>query len=508
MTKIVLTTDHTLLSEFRNIPLGNFLSCVPVERVPESVFNFIAPLVPANPDGSCKYAPYGLRKAEAGLLRDFKREDVVVAHPNHVNKFIDRDTEIVGVYTMDALGLGPVSMMFSPGKLTPYTKHKFLQLIKSLKRGPDLKYKLVIGGQATWQLEYQPQYIDELKIDHLVTGQADLEIGRIFNEIISGTNQRNIKIYNTPSLDQVPTIVNPSMNGIVECMRGCGRGCHFCEPTMRKSVYVPFENLRKEIEVNLKANRHRVWMHTDDIFMYKFYDKNLDSNQEAILELLEFVMGIPGVSGCNPTHGSISPAAAHPDLIEKMTKILRGGPQNWLGIQQGLETGSPELMKKYMPLKVKPLDVEDWPEIVLDSLSVFNKNYWFPAYTLIVGLPQETEEDVWQTVDLLHRMEQQPNAHFSAATLSFTPIGVLKGKEAFDMDNMLDEAKFNLIYNTWKHEIKEFNNSMWMLMKNNVAIKTALYLIGKIGSGMVLKEIEKYGKYRGFKIRKPEAIPV
>ena len=61
--------------------------------------------------------PYGLRKVEASLLRDgYSREDVVVAHPDHVDKFIGPETQVVGTYEMDPLGMGPVTMTFTYGR--------------------------------------------------------------------------------------------------------------------------------------------------------------------------------------------------------------------------------------------------------------------------------------------------------------------------------------------------------------------------------------------------------
>ena len=80
------------------------------------LFDFICNYIP-HTNGVAKYAPYGLRKLEAGLLRDgFSRKDVVVAHPNHIEKFIGPETQVVGTYEMDPLGMGPVTMTFTYGR--------------------------------------------------------------------------------------------------------------------------------------------------------------------------------------------------------------------------------------------------------------------------------------------------------------------------------------------------------------------------------------------------------
>ena len=113
--KIVLTADRTLMSPYRGISLATFFGCAPAidpnrdknsfwykilknQVTPKVLFDFICNWSP-DINGVAKYAPYGLRKVEAGLLRDgYARKDVVVAHPNHTEKFIGPETEVVGTY--------------------------------------------------------------------------------------------------------------------------------------------------------------------------------------------------------------------------------------------------------------------------------------------------------------------------------------------------------------------------------------------------------------------------
>ena len=59
----------------------------------------------------------------------------------------------------------------------------------------------------------------------------------------------------------------------------------------------------------------------------------------------------------------------------------------------GLETGSVRLAKQIMPSKGVPFPIEEWPSVVVRGLEVLNANNWFPAMTLIVGNPGETDED-------------------------------------------------------------------------------------------------------------------
>ena len=116
--KVVLTADRTLMSPYRGISLASFFGCAPAldpnrshdsiwykilgnQVTPKLLFDFICNPI-ANSNGLADYAPYGLRKVEAALLRDgYAKEDVVVAHPDHIDKFIGPQTEFVGTYEMD-----------------------------------------------------------------------------------------------------------------------------------------------------------------------------------------------------------------------------------------------------------------------------------------------------------------------------------------------------------------------------------------------------------------------
>lgn len=515
MVSVILTADQTLMSEYRHIPLLPFFSCAPAERVPEPIFNFLAPYVP-NENGIAKYAPYGLRKVEAALLKRYNRKDVVVAHPLYIHRFINSDTKIIAINTMDPFGMGPVSMMFTyGGRLTPYTKKRFYELvnrINSIRRNKGYKFKIVIGGSGAWQFNYVDNDTwNALGIDHVIIGETEHIISDLFKEIEENEMPKLMNIKTWPSIDEIPTIVGASTHGLVEVMRGCGRGCSFCEPNLRYGRSMPFEKINEEIAVNVKSGQNSIWVHSEDIFLYKVEKRStLEPNREAIIDLFNNIMNQPGVMHSNPTHGTIAPAVYDPDMIAKLSEILRAGPDNWIGIQPGLETGSIELARKIMPLKAKPLSVNEWPEIVIKGTEIFNKNYWFPAYTLVMGLPGETEDDVWDTVYLIDRMEKEiPNrigkekTHFTVTPLSFVPLGALKSKGFYDIDSMLSEAHVNLIYRCWRHTVLEIDKTLYRVSKLNPFLKFIITTLGISGSRTILWYIKRWAEHKGYRIKQP-----
>ena len=79
------------------------------------------------------------------------------------------------------------------------------------------------------------------------------------------------------------------MHGMIEVMRGCGRGCKFCDVTLRPLRYYPVEKVVKEIMINMKyGGLNNAWVHSDDIFVYGLNPrttKNMQPNREALEEL-------------------------------------------------------------------------------------------------------------------------------------------------------------------------------------------------------------------------------
>ncbi|GIU70740.1 MAG: radical SAM protein [Candidatus Nitrosocaldaceae archaeon] len=506
--RVILTNDRTLTSEYRSVPLFDFMSCAPSERVPDFVFRFLAPDVPMN-NGILSKAPYGLRKIEAGLLRSYKRDEVAVIHPDYLERYIDMDTRIVGIYAMDPLGLAPVSMMFTGGQVvfTPINQKYFVELalkLKEMRLKHGYKFKVVVGGPGAWQFEFRHRQQEELMVDHAVIGEADHIADELFREIESKDMPPRIRVARQPRVDEIPEIVNASIHGVVEVMRGCGRNCEFCEPNLRIAKYFPYDKVTREVAINVKAGTHKVWVHSDDIFLYGLEDKrSFMPNKDAILGLFDAIMNVKGVVRSQPTHGTVSAAVADPDMIRELSTIIRASDSNIIGIQPGMETGSGNLIKKYMPYKAKPFAPEEWPDVIFHGTRILNENYWFPAYTLILGLPGETEEDNWDTVRLIDRLEKElperigNKAHFTATPLTFVPIGVLKGDEFFNAAN-ISESHYAIIYRTWRHTIYELYNAPPRVINLNPFLKPFMMRFFKWGANLILKVIEDWGRKLGY----------
>ncbi len=543
MAKCVLLSDETLIYDYRDFPLLDFLPCAPAYSMPNGVYEFLKGRVsPPIDGGRLKYAPYGLRKLEAALLRRYSVADVAVAHPDYMMDYIKDDTEVIAVYTMDPFGLGPTTMSYyalfesnnEGHELNAFVRQDWEALINRVNRAREgRKAKLVVGGPGVWEYMLMPEEIDRQKIDYLFQGETDDIVPELFEQISSDSidgnmfshsyitydesfhrimkedpkflsRGRGLKTF--PSLDTIPDIVNPSVKGLTESMRGCGIGCDFCEVTLRELRYYPVEKVVNEIKVNVeKGGISQAWLHSDEIFAYRHLPRYVP-NEDALVELFTAIMAIKGVKTTNPTHGRISIPAAYPELMGRLSKVMRAGPNNYIGIQVGLETGSDRLALRHMPAKTLPLSIGkdgSWQEIVWKGVHSMNRYYWRPAFTVQVGQIEETDEDNWDTVALINRLSNSVcdgrPFEFTVTPLLNVPLGRIKSKH---IDAKLSNSMLAVYYASYRHLAKMAIRDAWRDSTGNPIVRMGT--AGLIGTGgyLMYKAVEKIAVKNGVDIEK------
>jgi radical SAM superfamily enzyme YgiQ (UPF0313 family) len=139
--------------------------------------------------------------------------------------------------------------------------------------------------------------------------------------------------------------------------------------------------------------------------------------------------------------------ASKPKLFSKIAELIVQ-KQPWWGVEVGIETGSPEIAKKTMPAKAQPFKAEDWPEVVRTGMGLMHDNKLVPACTLIVGLPNEKEEDVIKTMELVDDLKDFRSL---IVPLFFVPLGRLKSKDWFRRAEMSDLHR-QLLFQCAEHD--------------------------------------------------------
>ncbi|MEM3737235.1 MAG: radical SAM protein [Candidatus Bathyarchaeia archaeon] len=449
--KIVLTAGRTLMSEYHNAVFLGFSACCPRGFMPDEIFfTYLCPSVKVNEDGSVDYAQLGTRKIEAALINyGFKPEDIIVAHPDHLDKVIGPNTKVIGLTEHDPLGLGPPTSTFI-GVVggVPYNAYKFRELLNH----PAIKeyrsrLKIILGGGGAWQFKDEAVR-RELGIDTVVIGEGEKVVGPLFEKAIRGEELPGLIRGEVVPTEEIPTIRKATICGIVEVARGCGRGCDFCIPDMLRYRVIPIGQILNEVDVNLRWGRQPL-LHAEDILRYGA--KGLNVNREAVIRLFKDVRSYPGVNKVSISHFCLSSVASAPDVVEEIERILDlGNPEGqlWLSGQTGIETGSPRLVRKHMRGKAKPFEPEEYPDTVVKAFEILSQHHWIPCSTVLIGLPGETDEDAEATIKLVHRLRD-----FKSLIVPMFAVSSENPSESFIADK-LTEMQGEVFLSCWEHDLR------------------------------------------------------
>jgi radical SAM superfamily enzyme YgiQ (UPF0313 family) len=467
-TKIVLTSSATEMSDYHNSPFIAFVAGFAKGPAPLWFLRrYLYPPVESNSDGRAKYAPYGLRKVEALLLENgFSESDIAVVHPSNLSDFVGPNTKVVGISSMDPTGMGYVSKTYSSlvGGGEPMNAVEFEALVKhsSIQR---YNPKIIVGGYGSWQLE-RKKVAEKYGIDHILIGGDAETIIDVFDKAVNREPLPRVVHSKNGSIDQeMPLIKHAAIHGGIEISKGCGRNCQFCTPTMQIKCDVPLDKIMKEVEVTVREGASRVTLITEDLFLYGAKDKSFIPDKNAVLSLVKSVADYPGVKAIQPSHMSLAPVVRDPSMIQDVAEILiehswySHGDKPIVTSETGIETGSVRLMKKYMAGKALPFKPEQWKEVVTQAFGILNDNSWCPLATLIVGLPDEKEEDV---VDTLELMDDLKGYDAFYVPLFFVPLEncLLMNKRGAELDS-LSKTRWEFLIRCWQYNIRIWRDTFF-----------------------------------------------
>ncbi len=417
------------------------------------------------PDGQAKYVPNGLRVVEALLLRDFRAEDIAVCYPSELGCFVGEDTRVVGVHAHNPMGITFAADVYAQ-LAGPRTECVNAKEFREMMSHPALArhrghLRVIAGGPGTWQIK-QTRAQRALGIDCLVEGEAEDLVLPLFHAAIEGEPLPvTIEGHSPKNIDGIPPTKGRSTLGVVEITRGCGRGCQFCSIAGRRGHSVPLEQVLENVRTNAAAGANNVLLTTEDMFLYQQGPK-FATNVDALGRLFEAVTSVPGVDYLSLSHATMAPIVANPTAIERLSPIgvgraYRHHPQSthpekrYQSLFIGLETGSVRLFKQFMKGKGYPFRPEQWPDVVLKGMEILNRWNWFPFCTFIIGLPGETDEDMKQTLDLLHALN---SAKWCVVPTLFTPLEEtrLGNREAAKLPR-LTELQWEFFFTCWRHDL-------------------------------------------------------
>jgi len=471
---IVLTASRAEANEFDDNPFAAFICTFPKKLSGLALREHLENLI-SNKDGTAQRTIYGLRKVESLISKEFGQENVVVAHYDQLHKFIGKNTKIVGISSMDPMGLAYVSTTYNSligfgGEALNASEFEKLITHPSIQQ---YKPKIIVGGAGSWQIN-EAGTQKKWGIDVLFQGEGEEDLVGVFKKMMNNEPVPSYFVAEKPNRKKIPLITHAACYGMVEITRGCGRGCQFCSPTNRTKYSFPLEYIMKEVKININEGTSTIFAVTEDIFLYKS-KPGFIPNREAIVKLYKSIASYPGVEHILLSHASLAPVIYDQKLLEELSPILlektrwtpelnKSYPKRFVSVEVGIETGSVRLMKKYMKGKALPYSVDKWPELVLQGVGIMNDHDWWPLCTIMTGQPDETEDDVRATLDLIDDLRNH-NAKMFYTPVLFIPLkeAVLGNYRRTNLKN-LSELQWEVIARSWKNNIDFWSpDRRWLL---------------------------------------------
>ncbi len=481
--RIVLTAPLTEIIDHAGYFIQMSMASLPMWL--EGILNRKYPTwrnVEYNEDGSAKYMPAGVRVLEASLLRHYPASDIACCYPADLDKFIGPDTRVVAVSTHNPLGVtfaaGVYTSIFGSSK-QPINSHYSMELFSAIKANPNREhFKVIVGGSGGWQIT-QTNSWDTLSVDCVVEGRSEsADVLKLFDKAIAGEDlPKQVDVVHPKDRNEILFPDKRTTFGVVEMTTGCGRRCQFCVPDLNPQIDMPKDKMMAAVRANVRDGNKQISLATEDMFIWGQVHTNTPfyfPNREALVDLYRSVCETPGVEQHVLSHSTIAPALVDPIMIEQITEVcidkspihlpyLSTHPKfKALVPLVGLETGSVRIAKQIMPSKGVPFSIEDWPSVLVRGLEVMNKNNWFPAMTLIIGNPGETDEDVKDTIDLIYEVERRGLFAFFIPSI-FTPLHDtrMESKKGVSETRELTPLQWQLMMKCWKMNLRPGQASWW-----------------------------------------------
>jgi radical SAM superfamily enzyme YgiQ (UPF0313 family) len=483
---IILTADETMMSRYRGGIFTGFAMCAPSGILPDWVFfHAFGPPVPRK-GGRAVYADCGIRSIEAALLRSgFTENEVAVVHPRDLSRAVGRDTRIVSVSGHDFLGINPPTSTFTDFVRSgpPYNRMKFLELMHHPVMS---RVTTVAGGKSAWQLA-SPYLMERLGLDHVHLGEGERTVPRAFTAILAGEEVPPIITGEEVPVGEIPPLVHPTIHGLVECSRGCGRGCAFCTPTLHSLRHKPADQIIRDVAVNARGGNRSILLHAEDMLCYG--GRPLHPEPERLLGLVRKTGAMEGVANIGFSHIALASAYHNPGMVRELSEYLDTLPDEpYIGVQTGIETGSPRLIARHMRGKPAPASPEEWPEIVVQALGLLHDLNWVVAGTLVAGLPGETEDDVQASLELMDRIRGLRVLVVPLNFVSMDPAR-LSDHDSFTAEKMTP-AHWQLFGACIEHDVRIGRDLSDLMVGGNVITR----ILGTFALRYIMRGGERYAR--------------
>jgi radical SAM superfamily enzyme YgiQ (UPF0313 family) len=280
--------------------------------------------------------------------------------------------------------------------------------IKKIK--PDVK--IVVGGV---HVSIDPEFVQRNEnYDYIIAGEGEVSFIKLIQAREKGEEFPRFCWGERPNLDDLPfidrelypydTVVNlPNYEGVFKppmvtalCSRGCMYNCSFCAP----HACIHFGKGVRQRSVQNVISELRTLLEKYEFNSVKFYDYTFTQRPEWVEEFCDLYAAIGKPFWIQSRADLI---CRHAHLIGMLKKV----GLKLIGV--GFESGSDKVLKFLRKGSTRAMN--------LKAAQIIKDNGVLLSASLMLGIPEENEEDVQATVSLAKEIKP----HFTSVSF-FTPI--------------------------------------------------------------------------------------
>jgi len=436
---VVLVPDPTLSARYRVLFEGIFATAQTTQVPRVLMRHLLAPAERADAAGRAHVAPLGVRRVEAALLArtPLGPDDVAVTTPAALPGLVGPWTKVVAVSSSDPLGHGmsnTTTRAFSPGTLYTrlWTNRLMTRLAEARQR---FGFRVVAGGAGAWQYVQHPDDAARHGIDTVFEGYAEADGPECLLRLVEGDDPPAHHRSRETAADRVAALRGPSTMGVIELSRGCGNACRFCLMADRRMEHLDPETILADVETNVAAGAPALVSSSEDFFRYGAEGRRV--RFEPLRTLLDRMQTVRRGVFMQVGHANISSVLQleEADLAEARRLLAANPDARHLWINLGLESANGRLVAANGPGKIAPFDPDNWETMAEDTADRLRRAGFFPVFSVILGLPGETPDDVTRTLRLVERLATGPAAVFP---IFHEPIRADRGGKPFGLPAMTD----------------------------------------------------------------------